>query len=88
MEKHMAGGRGVMFEIRIKGHLDERREVWFEGMQIQTLENGETILRGMLPDQPALFGILSRIRDAGIPLLEIKRIKKTKRLRGKNDRFS
>jgi hypothetical protein len=43
-------------------------------MEVKSLENGETLLRGTLADQPALFGILNRIRDVGIPLLEVRRV--------------
>ncbi len=66
--------QAAVYEIRIQGHLSAHRAEWFEGMEMHSLENGETVLRGMLADQPALFGVLSRIRDAGIPLLEVKRV--------------
>ena len=72
--EHHRSGQAAVYEIRIQGHLSAHRAAWFEGLEVQSLENGETVLRGELPDQPALFGILSRIRDAGIPLLEVRRV--------------
>lgn len=61
------------YEIRIKGHLDERRMRWFEGLTVSSCPNGETILHGPIMDQAALHGILNRIRDLGLPLLLVRR---------------
>jgi hypothetical protein len=60
------------YEIRLKGHLDERRLHHFEGFEAVLLPNGETLLTGQIIDQSALHGILARIRDMGIPLLEVR----------------
>ena len=35
---------------------------------------GETVMTGLVIDQPALHGILSRIRDLGVALLSVKRL--------------
>ncbi len=59
------------YEIRIKGHLDNWRASWFEGMTITTLDNGETLLTGPVVDQAALHGLLKKVRDLGIPLLSV-----------------
>ena len=61
------------YEIVIKGHLDERRAAWFEGMTITLLPGGETVLFGPITDQAMLYGILNRIRDMGLPLLTVGR---------------
>lgn len=61
------------YEIRVKGHLDERRMRWFEGLQISSCPNGETLIRGPIIDQAALHGILNRIRDLGLTLLLVRR---------------
>ena len=60
------------YEIRLQGHLDERRLRRFEGLTATLLPNGETVLTGPITDQAALHGILGRIRDMGIPLLEVR----------------
>ena len=42
---------------------DERRADWFEGMVIKHLQDGFTQVAGQVPDQAALFGLLSQVRD-------------------------
>ena len=59
------------YDIRLKGHLDDHWSAWFENMTINNQANGETVLRGPLPDQAALHGVLIRIRDLGLPLLAV-----------------
>jgi hypothetical protein len=61
------------YEIRIMGHLDERRMRWFEGLTVSSCPDGETIISGPIIDQAALHGILNRIRDLGLPLLLVRR---------------
>jgi hypothetical protein len=60
-----------LYEIRIKGHLDDRWADWFEGLSITRADNGETLLRGPLNDQAALHGVLRKVRDLGLPLLSV-----------------
>ena len=64
-----------LYEIRIKGHLDDRWVTWFEGLTITLEENGETLLTGPVADQAALHGLLRKVRDLGIPLLSVIRLK-------------
>lgn len=65
---------GTMYEIRIKGELDAVWSDWFADMEVETAVSGETTLRGALPDQAALHGLLARIRDLGLPLLSVNKI--------------
>lgn len=62
--------------IQIQGNLPERWSIWFNSMEIdvEIREDGEkiTTLRGILPDQAALFGVLERIRDLGLALLMVR----------------
>ncbi|HMO56438.1 MAG TPA: hypothetical protein PKA05_18450 [Roseiflexaceae bacterium] len=60
-----------LYEIRIKGHLDERWAGWFEAMTITHTNNGETLLRGLVADQSALYGLLRKVRDLGLPLISV-----------------
>lgn len=62
------------YEIRIKGHLERRWASWFDEMTITLEDNGETQLSGMVADQPALHGLLRKVRDLGMPLISVKRI--------------
>ncbi len=62
-----------LYEIRIKGHLDGRWADWFEGMTIALEENGDTLLTGPVIDQAALYGLLRKVRDLGMPLVSVNR---------------
>jgi hypothetical protein len=67
-EKH---NKHQCYEIRLKGHLDERWAEWFEGLAITLEDNGDTLLAGSVNDQAALHGLLKKVRDLGIPLVSI-----------------
>ena len=60
--------------IRVRGRLDEQWSGWFEGMRISLEDDETTVLCGYLEDQAALFGVLKKIRDLGLPLLSIEQI--------------
>ncbi len=59
------------YEIRLKGHLDDRWAEWFEGLTITLEDNGDTLLTGPVIDQAALHGLLRKVRDLGLPLLSV-----------------
>jgi hypothetical protein len=64
------------YEIKVQGRLDHKWSSWFEDMQISVEEqDGKivTTLYGGIPDQAALHGILSRIRDLGLNLILVRR---------------
>ena len=63
-----------LYEIRIKGHVEDRWADWFEGMTITLKEDGDTLLTGPVTDQAALHGLLRKVRDLGLPLLSVNRI--------------
>jgi hypothetical protein len=69
-------GQGV-YEIKVKGHIDEAWSSWFEDMAITTgfAEDGtpETTFTGQLIDQATLHGVLARIRDINMPLLSVNK---------------
>ena len=62
------------FEIYIKGHLPDNWADWFEGLTIQQLDNGETVLSGTIIDQAALMGILNKINRLNLTLLCVQEI--------------
>ena len=45
----------------MEGVLDGRWSEWFQGLRIEN-QGRETLLSGTLPDQPALHGILDKVR--------------------------
>jgi hypothetical protein len=60
-----------LYEIRLKGHLDNRWADWFDGLTITLEDQGDTLLTGHVVDQAALHGLLKKVRDLGMPLLSI-----------------
>ena len=68
------------YEIQLKGHLDHSWSEWLGGLSIIHHDNGETLLTGQVIDQAALFGLLSRLRDAGITLISVNPVEKPPRL--------
>ena len=47
-----------LYEIRIRGHLDDRWAAWFEGLDMTLEDNGDTLFFGPIVDQAALHGLL------------------------------
>ncbi len=67
------------YEIRVEEPLERWWTGWFSDMEIIPAEDlpcKGTILRGSLPDQAALFGLLGRVRDLNLTLVEVRRIDK------------
>jgi hypothetical protein len=61
-----------IYEVRVKGHLEEDWGDWFGGVTVTLQDDGITLLTCRVRDQAALFGLLRRIRDLGLPLLSVK----------------
>lgn len=59
------------YEIRVRGHLDDRWTAWFDGLHLSHEDGGTTLIRGRVADQAALHGLLQRMRDIGLPLVSI-----------------
>jgi hypothetical protein len=59
------------YEIRLGGQLTPRWSAWLDGMDITPDTDGNSIVRGPVADQAALHGLLSRLRDIGIPLISV-----------------
>jgi hypothetical protein len=80
-EAQPAGRRAVVsascgparYEIRVADVLDSRWAAWFNGLQISG-QGEETVICGLLADQPALHGLLTKVRDLGLCLISVRRL--------------
>ena len=61
----------LVYQIRLKGHLDAEWSDWFGGVSITLEEDGNTLLTCRIADQAALHGLLRQIRDLGLPLISV-----------------
>ena len=68
-------GQALDYQIRIKGQLGRQWTDWFGGLTLTLEDNGETLLTGPVLDQAALYGVLRKVRDVGMPLLSVIRVK-------------
>jgi len=61
------------YEIHVRGQvpLDVLEEL--EHLTVVD-EPAVTVLTGVLPDQSALFGVLARLQDLGLELIELRRL--------------
>jgi hypothetical protein len=60
------------YRIRLRGQLDPSWSAWLGGLDVAWDARGDTVLRGYLPDQAALHGVLTRVRDLGVTLVSIE----------------
>jgi hypothetical protein len=64
----------IVYQIRVKGHLGCQWTEWFGGLTITMVDSGETLLTGPVVDQAAMYGLLKKVRDLGMPLISVNRI--------------
>jgi hypothetical protein len=64
------------YVIRVGAHFGEKRAALFGEVKITPLADGHTLISGRFADQSALFGILIRIRDLGLPLISVNPVEK------------
>jgi hypothetical protein len=61
----------TVYRIRVRGHLRPEWSEWFGGMEIAHEANGDSVLSGPVPDQAALHGLLTKVRDLGLTLVSL-----------------
>ena len=66
-------GSPAHYEIRVEGALDHRWAAWFGGLCVEN-DGTQTVIYGLLTDQPALHGLLAKIRDLGLCLISVHRL--------------
>ena len=67
----------VGYQIRVRGHLGPTMRRAFANLQART-QAGDTVLRG-IRDQAALHGVLARVEELGLELLEVRRLDEVSR---------
>jgi hypothetical protein len=63
----------AVYEIKVRGHLDQSWSTWLDGLTVEPQAHGQTLLTGPVRDQAALHGLLNKIRDLGLPLLGVEK---------------
>ena len=64
----------IRYEIRVKGHLDQRWSEWFDGMTITNEDNGNAIISGPMVDQAALHSLLVKVYNLNLTLIAVSRV--------------
>jgi hypothetical protein len=74
--------RAAVYRIQVQGELDQGWADWFrEGQRVSEIDIsahcGVTTLTGTVADQPALYGLLVKLRDLSLALLSVDRVEVT-----------
>ena len=62
----------LIYKIRVKGHLDCELSEWFDNLSIMLEADGDTLLVGPFVDQAALYGLLKKLNEYGLPLISFE----------------
>jgi len=62
------------YEIQVTGHLSQRRARVLGCEELRLLPSGDSGLTFVAVDQAALYGLLTRLRDAGLELVAVERV--------------
>lgn len=77
-ETSYSNDQPASYRIHVLGNLPDRWSEWFGGLEIEVVTALDglkvTTMQGTIIDQAALFGILDRIRDLGLPLLLVQKV--------------
>lgn len=66
--------QALIYEIRVKGHLDCELSEWFDNLSITQEPDGITLLTGPFVDQAALYGLLKKLNEYGLPLISFEKV--------------
>jgi hypothetical protein len=65
---------GSWYRLRIREHLAAHWSAWFDGLTLTAEADGTTTLEGSVVDAAALYGLIARLRDLGLTLLDVERL--------------
>lgn len=85
MAEMIASDQPTIYQIRVKSHLSSDWTDWFEGLTITPEEDGDTLLTGPVIDQAALYRLLKKVRDLGMPLISLNPVQSNKAIPEKGE---
>jgi hypothetical protein len=62
----------VFIYLPFRAKIDQDWADWFENLDVIPTGEGNTILKGEVADQSAVYGILAKLRDLGLELLFVE----------------
>jgi hypothetical protein len=68
-------GLPARYVFRVEGHLDAHWSAWFDDLEVSHQDDGTTTLAGVVQDQARLHGLLTKIRDLGVTLIQLDVLK-------------
>jgi hypothetical protein len=75
MAEVIASSQPIIYQIRLEGQLGSQWTDWFGGLTVTVEDSGDTLLTGPVIDQAALYGLLKKVRDLGMSLVSVNRLK-------------
>jgi hypothetical protein len=66
----------LRYRVCVEGQLDPHWSEWFDDFELSHPGDGSTILTGEVTDGAALFGLIDRVRDAGLVLISVHRVER------------
>jgi hypothetical protein len=72
--------QSAVYEIKVKGALDDSWSDWFGGFRL-AVQEGKTMLKGSLVDQTALLGVLAKLNDMGLTILTVRRAQRKQQVK-------
>ena len=79
MDEFMRRGQGngfsqpQLYEFRVRGHLGAMTLRAFDDL-VAVTDGPDTRLSGMIADQAALYGVLARMEELGLDLIDVRRL--------------
>lgn len=65
---------GMIYQIRIKGHLDQSWIDWFTPLTIVNEADGEATLTGAVRDQAELHSLIDKVFNLNLTLLAVNHL--------------
>ena len=74
--KNQKWSHGSFYRIQVKETIAPSSLEWFEGLELDLIENDGTRLSGWFPDQPALRGLLEYLWNLNATIQSVEQIEK------------